>query len=196
MIRTASFRRFMFHDTPPCKSHFYCRGMASSEMREALFLLVLRDCSAAAGTAQSQVLAARQGIAAIWPDVPSIGVRPHMVAIGPQTHYNAQMAASRPPPISRSSASLLIPHSLLGATRRPSPTGATAAGGEIARRLGFIGRVEYRHVYSQAGGAQYGLAVSPEHDLLIVFAEAFERAANHSINTNGPRQNPASGAAP
>src|SRR6266852_8123920 len=48
---------------------------------------------------------------------------------------------------------------------------------QIARRLGFVGRVEYRHVYSKAGGAQYGLAASAEHDLLLVYAEAFERDA-------------------
>jgi hypothetical protein len=49
---------------------------------------------------------------------------------------------------------------------------------EIARRLGFVGRVEYRHVYSQSGGAQFGLAASPKEDLLIVYAEAFERDAD------------------
>jgi len=41
-----------------------------------------------------------------------------------------------------------------------------------------MGRIEYRHVYSQAGGAQYGLAPAPEQDLLIVYAEAFERDAD------------------
>jgi hypothetical protein len=46
---------------------------------------------------------------------------------------------------------------------------------KVARRLGFVGRVEYRHVYSQAGGAQYGLAAEPQSDILIVYAEAFER---------------------
>jgi hypothetical protein len=49
---------------------------------------------------------------------------------------------------------------------------------DIARRLGFVGRVEYRHVYSLAGGAQYGLAAAPEQDLLIIYAEAFERDAD------------------
>src|SRR6266481_6451352 len=49
---------------------------------------------------------------------------------------------------------------------------------QIAHRLGFAGQIEYRHVYSQAGGAQYGLAVAPEYDLLIVYAEAFERDAD------------------
>src|SRR5438876_2773530 len=49
---------------------------------------------------------------------------------------------------------------------------------EVARQLGFVGRIDYRHVYSQAGGAQYGLAATPEQDLLIIYAEAFERDAN------------------
>src|SRR5262249_39278428 len=49
---------------------------------------------------------------------------------------------------------------------------------QVARRLGFLGRVEYRHVYSLAGGAQYGLGVMPDQDLLIVYAEAFERDAD------------------
>ncbi len=48
----------------------------------------------------------------------------------------------------------------------------------IARRLGFIGRVEYRHVYSRTGGAQYGQATTEADDLLTVYAEAFERDAN------------------
>src|SRR3954452_16243970 len=45
----------------------------------------------------------------------------------------------------------------------------------LARELGFIGRVEYRHVYSQTGGAQYGRGSVAEEDLLTVYAEAFER---------------------
>lgn len=48
----------------------------------------------------------------------------------------------------------------------------------IARRLGFVGKIECRHVFSHAGGAQYGLAVVEPDDLLIVYAEAFERDAN------------------
>lgn len=48
----------------------------------------------------------------------------------------------------------------------------------IARHLGFVGRVEYRHVYSQTGGAQYGRGNTLEDDLLTVFAEAFERDAD------------------
>ncbi len=47
----------------------------------------------------------------------------------------------------------------------------------IARRLGFDGDVEYRHVFSQTGGAQYGRGNTPEEDLLTVYAEAFERDA-------------------
>jgi hypothetical protein len=50
----------------------------------------------------------------------------------------------------------------------------------IARRLGFVGRVEYRHVFSSSGGAQFGLGSSTEHDLLVVYAEAFVRDASHS----------------
>jgi hypothetical protein len=48
----------------------------------------------------------------------------------------------------------------------------------IAQQLGFVGRVEYRHVYSQTGGAQYGRGSSQEADLLTVYAEAFERDAD------------------
>src|SRR6478736_5587006 len=48
----------------------------------------------------------------------------------------------------------------------------------IANVLGFVGRVEYRHVYSQTGGAQYGRGSTPEADLLTVYAEAFERDAD------------------
>jgi hypothetical protein len=48
----------------------------------------------------------------------------------------------------------------------------------IARRLGFDGSVEYRHVYSQTGGAQYGRGNTAEEDLLTVYAEAFERDAD------------------
>lgn len=47
-----------------------------------------------------------------------------------------------------------------------------------ARELGFVGLVEYRHVYSQTGGAQYGRGSTPEEDLLTVYAEAFERDAD------------------
>jgi hypothetical protein len=46
--------------------------------------------------------------------------------------------------------------------------------------LGFEGRVEYRHVLSGSGAAQYGVGHSPDQDLLIVFAQAFERDADPS----------------
>jgi len=45
----------------------------------------------------------------------------------------------------------------------------------IARSLGFVGRVEYRHVISGSGGAQFGLAAKPENDILVVDAQAFRR---------------------
>ncbi|MBI4602216.1 MAG: hypothetical protein HY721_09670 [Planctomycetes bacterium] len=48
----------------------------------------------------------------------------------------------------------------------------------IARRTGFNGRVEYRHVFSTSGGAQYGLGLGPIADLLIVYADAFQRDAD------------------
>jgi hypothetical protein len=41
-----------------------------------------------------------------------------------------------------------------------------------------VGRVEYRHVYSQTGGAQYGRGTTVADDLLTVYAEAFERDAD------------------
>jgi len=44
----------------------------------------------------------------------------------------------------------------------------------IARSLGFVGRVEYRHELRGTGGAQFGLARRPQDDLLIVDARAFE----------------------
>jgi hypothetical protein len=68
----------------------------------------------------------------------------------------------------------------------PSPGPLTAAErrarrsrtARIARRLGFVGNVEYRHLYSQTGGAQYCRGNTPEEDLLTVYAEAFERDAD------------------
>jgi len=45
----------------------------------------------------------------------------------------------------------------------------------IARSLGFIGKIEYCHVFCQSGGAQYGKGQSSSDDLLIVYAEAFNR---------------------
>jgi hypothetical protein len=48
----------------------------------------------------------------------------------------------------------------------------------LARGLGFVGHIEYRHVSSQTGGAQYGRGSAAEEDLLTVYAEAFERDAD------------------
>jgi hypothetical protein len=48
----------------------------------------------------------------------------------------------------------------------------------IGHRLGFTGLVEYRHVYSRSGGAQYCIGPSAEEDLLVLYAEAFERDAD------------------
>lgn len=49
----------------------------------------------------------------------------------------------------------------------------------IAETLGFVGNVEYRHVYSQqTGGASYGRGSTEDDDLLTVYAEAFERDAD------------------
>ena len=47
----------------------------------------------------------------------------------------------------------------------------------LARSLGFLGRVEYHHVYAPTGGAQYGCGVEAASDLLWLSAEAFERDA-------------------
>ncbi len=48
----------------------------------------------------------------------------------------------------------------------------------IARRLGFVGRVEYRHVSTDSGGAQYGMGATAKEDLLIIYAKAFEADAD------------------
>jgi hypothetical protein len=47
----------------------------------------------------------------------------------------------------------------------------------VARELGFVGEVEYRHAISTSGGASFCLAPKIENDLLIVYAEAFSRDA-------------------
>jgi hypothetical protein len=47
-----------------------------------------------------------------------------------------------------------------------------------ARSVGFVGRVEYRHVYSQSGGAQYVRGAGEGRDVLTVYAEAFDRDAD------------------
>jgi hypothetical protein len=75
--------------------------------------------------------------------------------------YNAMMPTGQPEPLS--------PGERRARRRRAV---------RIARRLGFVGRVEYRHVYSQTGGAQYGRGSSQQADLLTVYAEAFERDAD------------------
>ena len=49
---------------------------------------------------------------------------------------------------------------------------------QLARSIGFVGRIEYRHFRSQTGGAQYGRGTDEGGDLLTVFAEAFERDAD------------------
>jgi hypothetical protein len=49
---------------------------------------------------------------------------------------------------------------------------------EIADRFGFTGDVEYRHVYSRSGGAQFGIGPSADDDIMVVYAEAFERDAD------------------
>ena len=46
----------------------------------------------------------------------------------------------------------------------------------LARSVGFVGRVEYRHEYSQTGGAQYARGVNG--DSIVVYAEAFVRDAD------------------
>lgn len=46
----------------------------------------------------------------------------------------------------------------------------------IAEELGFTGIVEYRHVHSQSGGAQY--CQGSQADVLVVYAEAFDRDAD------------------
>jgi hypothetical protein len=50
----------------------------------------------------------------------------------------------------------------------------------IARSLGFVGTVEYRHVASASGGALYGQGVTTADDLLVVYARAFDRDADPS----------------
>jgi hypothetical protein len=70
------------------------------------------------------------------------------------------------------------------AARSPRPISEAQQGARqtllpmMAEQLGFVGNVEYRHVYSQSGGAQYGRGSTEENDLLTVYAEAFERSAD------------------
>jgi hypothetical protein len=48
----------------------------------------------------------------------------------------------------------------------------------ISKDLRFVGSVDYRHVYSQSGGAQYCIGPSADDDIMVLYAEAFERDAN------------------
>ena len=48
----------------------------------------------------------------------------------------------------------------------------------IGSGLGFVGSMEYRHLYSQSGGAQYCIGPSVDDDIIVVYAEGFERDAN------------------
>ena len=48
----------------------------------------------------------------------------------------------------------------------------------IARRMGFVGTVEYQHVRTLSGGAQFGLGATITADILTVSARAFERDAD------------------
>src|SRR5205085_5583882 len=66
------------------------------------------------------------------------------------------------------------PRSLTAAERRARQRRVA----RLARDLGFVGRIEYRHVYSQTGGAQYGRGAGADTDLLTVYAEAFDRDAD------------------
>jgi hypothetical protein len=45
----------------------------------------------------------------------------------------------------------------------------------IARRMGFVGRVDYQHVRTHSGGAQFGLGTTIEADQLLVSDRAFDR---------------------
>jgi len=70
------------------------------------------------------------------------------------------------------------------ATRSPDPISLAetqrrlADVTRLARSVGFVGRIEYRHAYSRTGGAQYGRGADADSDLLLAFAEAFERDAD------------------
>ena len=65
------------------------------------------------------------------------------------------------------------PQPILIAERRARVRRITATG----RTLGFVGGIDYRHVYSQSGGAQYCIGPTADDDIMVVYAEAFERDA-------------------
>lgn len=48
----------------------------------------------------------------------------------------------------------------------------------LAKKLGFRGKVEYHHILSGTGGAQIRIGEDLSADLLLVFAEAFQRDAD------------------
>lgn len=48
----------------------------------------------------------------------------------------------------------------------------------LARGFGFVGRVEYLHVGTDSGGAQYWIGPAAADDILVVYPLAFERDAN------------------
>jgi hypothetical protein len=48
----------------------------------------------------------------------------------------------------------------------------------ITKALGFVGTVEYRHASSESGGAQYCPGQVADHDIMLVYAEAFDRDAD------------------
>jgi hypothetical protein len=67
---------------------------------------------------------------------------------------------------------------------RPKPISAReerarlARAEAVARRLGFVGVVEYRHVSTRSGGAQYGMGSTIEQDVLVLYPAAWRRDAD------------------
>ncbi len=49
---------------------------------------------------------------------------------------------------------------------------------EIASELGFVGNVEYCHAYTRSGGAQYCIGPAADDDIMVLYAEAFDRDAD------------------
>jgi hypothetical protein len=49
---------------------------------------------------------------------------------------------------------------------------------DLARRFGFVGTVNYLHVATDSGGAQYWIGPAAPDDFLVVYPEAFERDAD------------------